>query len=346
MRVYVLAALTALLVTVLLTPLVQKWAVRRGYVDYPGGRRVHTRPTPRAGGLAIYAGFWVAMLLWSHRGPQQLWPLWLASTLIVGLGLLDDARNLRPAIKFAGQLVAATFLVLMGTRIDFVTNPLGGMIYLGYWAIPVTIFWLVAVTNTLNFIDGLDGLAAGVASIACIPLFLVALQLDRTSAAFMTIALAGAAVGFLRYNFNPARIFMGDTGAMFLGFMLAAIAVEGALKGAAALSLAIPILALGVPVLDTTLAIIRRWASGRPVYEADKGHLHHRLLALGLTQRQAVMVLYAASGVLAGAALWVTHLNPAEGMALMATLAVVAVILAQRLGSLGARGRGRSSRAL
>ncbi|PZN06464.1 MAG: undecaprenyl-phosphate alpha-N-acetylglucosaminyl 1-phosphate transferase, partial [Bacillota bacterium] len=205
--------------------------------------------------------------------------------------------------KFLGQLAAAVILVAFGTRIDFVTNPLGGMIYVGWWGIPLTILWIVALTNSLNFIDGLDGLAAGIAAIACIPLLVIAQQRDATAVVLLTACLLGASLGFLPFNFNPARVFMGDTGAMFLGYMLAAIAVEGALKGATAIALSIPLLTLGLPVFDTACAVIRRGRHGRPIYQADAGHVHHRLLQLGLSHRQAVLVLYGVSGLLGAGAL-------------------------------------------
>jgi UDP-GlcNAc:undecaprenyl-phosphate GlcNAc-1-phosphate transferase len=183
------------------------------------------------------------------------------------------------------------------------------MIYLNGWSVPLTVAWIVVVVNTLNLIDGLDGLAAGVSSIAAATLLLLAWQAGQMHVAVITAALMGSSLGFLRYNFNPARIFMGDSGSMLLGFVLAAVSVEGALKSAATIALIVPILALGLPFIDTLFAVIRRLRSGRPIYEADRGHLHHRLMDMGLNQKQVVMVLYGISALLGFGAIAITSLE-------------------------------------
>lgn len=193
-------------------------------------------------------------------------------------------------------------------KVEWVTNPLGGMFYLGKWSIPVTLFWVVGITNTLNFIDGLDGLAAGIAAIASVTMMLVNISLGQVNATLVTALLAGAALGFLPYNFNPAKIFMGDTGAMFLGFVLAAVAVDGAVKSATTIALVVPILALGLPIFDTAFAIVRRFLKGKPIMQADRGHIHHRLLDVGFSQRQAVVYMYLMSlalGLCAVILIWV-----------------------------------------
>ena len=233
-----------------------------------------------------------------------------SGSLIVALGLVDDYKNLPAKIKLLGQICAAAVLVWgFDVRIDFVTDPFGDYIYLEWFAIPATMFWLVGLTNTVNLIDGLDGLAAGVAAIASFTILLIALEQNFILVAVMTAALAGAAVGFLKYNFNPAEIFMGDTGSMFLGFMLAGISVTGAVKSVATIALVVPIFALGLPILDTTFAIVRRLRGGVPIFKPDKGHLHHRLLGVGFTQRQAVLLMYVISALFGLSAIALTAVS-------------------------------------
>lgn len=299
---YPIAFGVALLGALAFTPLVRRLALRSGLVEMPGERRIHKAPLPLGGGIAMFAAFWLSLLA-SHPERQELLGLFIATSALLLVGVADDYFELRWHSKLLGQLASAGLFVAFGDRIEFVTHPVtGGAVYIGWWGVPLTIFWLVALANVVNLIDGLDGLAAGVCAIGAIPLFAVAHQLGRYDAALMTVALAASALGFLRYNFHPARIIMGDTGAMFLGFTLAAISVGGALKGPATLAFVVPILALGLPILDTALAIVRRIAAGRPFYARDTGHLHHRLLAIGLSQRQAALTLYAASSFLAAAA--------------------------------------------
>jgi UDP-GlcNAc:undecaprenyl-phosphate GlcNAc-1-phosphate transferase len=336
---FMVAAGVAAVLAYGLTIPVRHLALRTGLVDRPGERRVHLKPIPSGGGVAIHAAFWLTVLfsqgLFAPRVPAGMVSLFWGSTAIVLIGLLDDRFELRPLLKFAGQLAVAVLVVRHGHRIEFVTNPFGGgILYLGLWGYPLTVFWIVAITNMVNFIDGLDGLAAGVSAIACVPLAVVALQMNRPSIALLTFILLGSISGFLPHNFNPARIFMGDTGAMFLGFMLGVIAVDGALKGAATIALTIPILALGVPAFDVLFAVIRRVAAGRPFYEADQGHLHHRLLALGLTQRQAVLTLYVISGLLGLGAVWSLGLKEWQGIVVFALILLCAIVLGQRVGVL------------
>lgn len=305
---YLITFIEAFAMCYILTPIVRSVALRLGFVDKPGGRHIHKIPIPLLGGVAIYLAFILTSL---HRVTMDsdLLGLLVGSTVIVVVGIIDDIMELPAKLKFLGQIIAAVIVVLYGIRIEFVTNPFGGMIYLGAWSIPVTILWIVSITNVINFVDGLDGLAAGVSSIAAFSLFVVAAEKGQAAIALLTIALAASGVGFLRYNFNPARIFMGDTGAMFLGFSLATISVIGALKGATTIALAIPVLALGLPILDTAFAIVRRVENGQPFYVADKGHIHHRLLALGLTQRQAVLLIYFITSLLGVSAVIVAQLG-------------------------------------
>ena len=328
--------LLAGLVTVAFTPLVRRAAAGWGWLARPHARSVHREPVPTAGGVAIFAGFWAAAGAAALAGVdvvrQEGWPLLLASALVLVTGLVDDRYQLAPGWKFLGQLAAAALLVATGTRIEFVTHPAGGMIPLGPWAAAVTVLWLVALTNTMNFLDGLDGLAAGTSAIASLALLAIAAQRDQVGVAFLCAALAGSALGFLPYNFNPARIFMGDTGGQFLGFVLAAIAVEGALKGPAAVAVTTVFLTLGLPLLDGVGAIVRRLLGRRPIYEGDRGHVHHRLLERGFTHRTAVLVLYAVNLAMAVGALLTMELPITLGTAHFALLGGAALAFARYLG--------------
>ncbi len=316
MPIYIWAFAVAMIVALLVTPLVILLAEKTGAMDAPNARKVHKKPIPRIGGLAIYAGFMAAIIFVAAKfgldGEQvkETVGLILSGSLIVAVGLIDDYKNLPAKVKLLGQILAAAVLVLgFDVRIDFVTDPFGDYIYLEWFAIPATMFWLVGLTNTVNLIDGLDGLAAGVAAIASFTILLIALEQNFILVAVMTAALAGAAVGFLKYNFHPARIFMGDTGSMFLGFMLAGISVTGAVKSVATIALIVPIFALGLPILDTTFAIVRRLRGGVPIFKPDKGHLHHRLLGVGFTQCQAVLLMYVISALFGLSAIALTAVS-------------------------------------
>lgn len=325
----------ALLASWLLTPVVRVGALRSGLVDHPGPRRMHAVPMPKGGGLAIYAAFWLAVLLLPLQGGAY-WGLWAASTVMLLVGLVDDRYELRWYLKLGGQIAAAVLFCLWGGRIEFVTHPISGdMVHIGWWGVPLTIVWLVALANMVNLIDGLDGLAAGVCVIACAPLFIVAMSMGRTDAALLTVALGAAALGFLPHNFSPARIIMGDTGAMFLGFVLAAISVEGALKGPTALAFIAPVLALGLPIFDTLFSVVRRVAANRPIYEADRDHLHHRLLAMGLSQRQAVLTLYGVSAVLGAGALLTVDAGVRVSLGVFLLVLAGMALFAYRVGGLG-----------
>ena len=316
MPIYSWAFAVALCVSLLVTPAVIMLAKKTGALDAPNARKVHKKPIPRIGGLAIYTGFMAAIIFVAIKfnldaeSLRETIGLVVSGSLIVALGLIDDYKNLPAKIKLLGQIVAAAVLVLaFDVRIDFVTDPFGDYIYLEWFALPATMFWLVGLTNTVNLIDGLDGLAAGVASIASFTIMLIALEQDFILVAVLTAAVAGAALGFLKYNFNPAQIFMGDTGSMFLGFMLAGISVTGAVKSVATIALVVPVFALGLPILDTTFAIVRRLRGGVPIFKPDKGHLHHRLLSVGFTQRQAVLLMYVISALFGLSAIALTAVS-------------------------------------
>ena len=248
------------------------------------------------------------------------------------MGIFDDLYDLSPKIKLIGQIAAAAILVCFGIKVEWVTNPFGGMFYLGKLSIPITIFWVVGITNTLNFIDGLDGLAAGISSIASFTLMVMALCEGLSSVVVLTAALAGGALGFLPHNFNPAKIFMGDTGAMFLGYTLAAISVVGAVKSATVIALVVPILALGLPIMDTAFAILRRFVNGYPIMQADKDHIHHRLLAIGFTQKQTVLIMYSISAVYGMSAIALAEMGLLQAGFILIALIILLIVTGRQLG--------------
>ena len=338
---YMLAFLIAIGAALVVTPGVILFAAKTGAMDAPDARKVHKKPIPRIGGIGIYIAFMAGMLVvmsmnvLTEEVSHELIGLLFGGSLIVLLGIIDDYKNLPAKVKLVGQIIAATVLVVVfDVRIDFITDPFGDYLFLEFMAIPATIFWIVGLTNTVNLIDGLDGLAAGVSTIACITIFLVALQQDILLVAVLTAALGGAAMGFLYYNFNPARIFMGDSGSMFLGYMLAGISIIGAVKCAATIALIVPILALGLPILDTTFAIVRRYRGGVPIFKPDKGHLHHRLLDLGFTQRQAVLLMYVISALLGLSAVALTEVSPQFAILIVGLVVAAVLFGAKKIGIL------------
>ena len=337
---FIWALLIAMVVSFAITPLVIVFAGKTGALDAPDARKVHQKPIPRIGGIGIYVAFMAGTLAMLDFGAFEpdvqrgIIGLLVSSSLIVLLGIVDDYKSLPAKVKLLGQIVAASVLVAFGVQIDFIADPFGDYFYLEYFAIPATIFWIVGLTNTVNLIDGLDGLAAGVATIASITILLVAIQNDFVLVTILTAALAGAAIGFLRYNFNPAKIFMGDTGSMFLGFMLAGISVIGAVKSAATIALIVPILALGVPIMDTSFAIIRRYRGGVPIFKPDKGHLHHRLLDMGFNQRQAVLLMYIISALLGFSAVLLNEVSGGIAIAIVICVVLAVFFGAKKLGIL------------
>jgi UDP-GlcNAc:undecaprenyl-phosphate GlcNAc-1-phosphate transferase len=302
----------AIVVTLAVTPLVRGFSVHASLMDEPGGRKVHTTAVPRLGGVGIVSGLTAALLLetagevwwgWVHilvRGDGQVLGTVLGVAAIFALGIVDDVRGMKAGTKFLGQLLAAIVVIAFGLRITFFSNPFGsGRLMLGWTSYPLTVLWLVGFANVFNLIDGLDGLAAGVAGIAATSFLALALTMNQPIAAVLAASLIGACIGFLRYNFSPASIYMGDSGAMSIGFVLGCVSLSGVMKSAAAISLVAPLLIIGVPLVDTASAIIRRWRHGRPIHEADNGHIHHRLLHRGFSQRQTVLIIYGWSAALA-----------------------------------------------
>ena len=312
------------------TPPVKNFAHKIGAIDVPkDARRMHKKPIPRLGGLAIYGGFLFSILIFGQLDKTMLCVL-LGGALIVALGIFDDVLALSAKLKFVVQIVAAAIPVCVGDmQIGLFTNlnPLSDtpFVHLGILAVPVTIIWIVGITNAVNLIDGLDGLAVGVSSIAAITMLAVALLTGNMPIAITMAALAGACIGFMPYNLNPAKIFMGDTGSTFLGYMLATVSIMGLFKFYAVISFAVPFLILGLPIFDTANAIIRRLAAGRSPMSPDRGHVHHKLIDMGFNQKQAVAILYAISATLGLTAVVLT--SSGEVKALVLLLAVLAVIL-------------------
>ncbi len=324
-----LALFAALGVSFAMTPAVRAFACRVGAMDVPGeARRIHDHPIPRLGGLAIFIGFLVGVLPFTPiTVPVQ--GILLGCVIIVVAGVVDDLISLRPWIKLLAQLAAAGVAVAHGVTIHVLTNPAGihqwEFIVLGALAVPFTLVWIVGVTNAVNLIDGLDGLAVGVSAISCTTMLVVSLlESELPEVSVILGALAGACVGFMPYNLNPAKIFMGDTGAMLLGYVLATVSILGLFKMYAVVTFAIPVLALAVPLSDTIFAIVRRLIHGQNPMKPDRSHLHHRLLALGLNQKQAVAVLYAISAIL-GLAAVVLAAGGAMRMLLLAVAFLIAV---------------------
>jgi UDP-GlcNAc:undecaprenyl-phosphate/decaprenyl-phosphate GlcNAc-1-phosphate transferase len=326
----------ALVVALVLTPVMRKLALRTGFVDRPVARSMHTEPKPYLGGVAIFAAFAVAAAVGGALREPAVRGILVGGALVVLLGIIDDKVRLNARVKMLGQLVAAVVLVYgFDVKIEQIYSPLGDQ-YVRFhaWAGPLTIFWVVSFVNVVNLIDGLDGLAAGISSIASLTLLMVSLQEGFTSAVVLTAALAGACIGFLRYNFNPAKIFMGDAGSMFLGFALAAISVHGVLKTTVTVGVFVPVLALALPIFDTAFAIIRRLASGRSIGEADKDHLHHRLLRLGLSHRNTVLVMWTISAWLGLSAVAVTEVTLAQALLIVGIVLLGILFGAKKVGLL------------
>jgi UDP-GlcNAc:undecaprenyl-phosphate GlcNAc-1-phosphate transferase len=296
-------ALVAFAVVVLVTPAVGGVARLIGAVDAPGGRRLNLTPIPRLGGVALFLGIFVPSLAFLPLGSETR-GLLLGAAVAVGVGAIDDLLGLRWWQKLAGQILAASVPTMFGIWVDRFTFPFVGIHTVPSWAgIPATIVWIVAIMNMVNFLDGLDGLAAGVAAIAGVTFAVIALSLAKPEAAIMAAIVFGACLGFLRHNFYPARIFMGDSGALLLGFVLAALSVQGLLKTAATVALFFPLLVLAVPIVDTTFVVARRLRHGQKVFEGDQAHLHHRFLRRGFSQPRAAVTIWAWCLSLAAAAL-------------------------------------------
>lgn len=286
-----LALVVAFVASILLTPLVKRLAYRIGAVDKPNYRKVHDHVMPRLGGLAIFIAFLLGVIILRPMDESMI-AILIGSFVIIITGVLDDMLEISPKAKLVGQTIAATIVIFFGdVQIDFINLPFGGVLNFGYLSVPLTLIWIIGITNAINLIDGLDGLAAGVSTIALITLAGMAFTMGNMFVLAMALLIAASTCGFLFYNFHPAKIFMGDTGALFLGFMISVLALLG-FKNVTFISLVIPIVMLGVPISDTFFAIVRRLLNKQPPFSPDKSHLHHRLMSIGFTHRQTVLIIY------------------------------------------------------
>jgi len=298
---HLIAFIVSSLVVLWSTPVVKSIGLKSGHVDRPAERKIHQRPMVRLGGVSIFAGTLSALLIiWWTGGfgflpPDKEWEIWgvtLGGLAFFMIGLLDDLFNLSPIARLLMQCGVASVAWWVGVRIDFLSHPFDGLVQIGWLSLPITVIWLVGMANAINWIDGLDGLAAGVSGIAAVVMLIVTLFMEQPAAALIAAALAGGALGFLRYNFNPAQIFMGDGGAYFMGFTLAGVGVIGLVKSTAVTAVLLPYLILAVPLLDMSAVIVSRIRNGKSPFIADKRHLHHRLLQAGLSHRLTVLFIY------------------------------------------------------
>lgn len=323
----VCAVLCAALLAFAMTPIVRVFAVKIKAIDVPqDGRRMHHKPIPRTGGLAIFLSFLISAIGFCSMDRELVTILIGGGTLVL-LGVLDDVYRLNAFVKLAVQIVVALFAVSQGVTIDFIG--LGGSyIPFGVWSIPITVLWIVGLTNAVNFIDGLDGLACGVSAICSVSLFLVML-LSGSSAAHCLITgiLAGSCLGFLPFNVNPARIFMGDTGALFLGYTLSILSVVGIFKTDMILAFFIPLSIFGLPLADTAFAVVRRIAHKKSPFAADRGHLHHKLMDMGFGQKQSVRILYAVCSILGISAVMLTDESWFGGALVLVSALVIFFII-------------------
>ncbi len=333
------------------TPLVKALSVKVGAVDVPkDGRRMHDHPIPRMGGLAIFLGFMTAMLLFVPLNTEKQGML-LGAVIIVVLGMLDDKYALPAKPKFLVQVAAALIAVMAGNRIEVLSNPNifspDPVWMLGWLSYPVTVIWIVAITNAVNLIDGLDGLACGVSTISAATMLIIALRFRESEldVAIMMAALAGACIGFLPYNFNPAKIFMGDTGSTFLGFIMATVSVEGMFKQYTIISFVVPFLMLGLPIFDVCFAVVRRVSHGQSPMQPDRGHVHHRLIDMGFSQKQAVGVLYVISAILGLSAVVLTASGAVKAMVFLLAMCAAAGIAWRVFLPNGPHDRGEETKA-
>ena len=320
----------ALLVSFVSTPLAEAFARKVGAIDVPkDARRVHDHPIPRMGGLAIFLGFVLGVVLFAQID-TQLKGILLGSVVIVAVGVVDDITPLPALVKLVVQIGAALIAVWFGVRIEHLANPIfwsaREYLNLGVFSIPVTVLWIVGITNSVNLIDGLDGLAVGVSAIASLSMLAISIMLGQWNPAIVLAAVLGACIGFMPYNLNPAKIFMGDTGALMLGYVLACVSVTGLLKFYTIISFTVPLLALGLPIFDTAFAIIRRLLKGQNPMSPDRGHFHHRLIDMGMSQKQAVALLYGISSILGLSSVMITTNGEMKALVLVFAFVVAIAI--------------------
>ena len=348
MTTYLVAFLCAVTVSTFLTLLVRNRALKYGWVDQAKtSRKIHEAPVPRLGGIAIVGGFFAPLVALSlvdsavgrtfYSNTDLVSGLFCCGISTAFLGLYDDFRGSGAKLKFAIQFAAAGALYSLGFRIEQIANPFGVPLVLGVLSIPFTLLWIVGIINAMNLIDGLDGLAGGVAFIAVATNFVLALARGEVLLCLVMAALGGAVLGFLVFNFNPASIFMGDAGSMFLGFVLATVSIKTSAKSGTVVAMLVPILALGLPIMDTLLAVIRRSLLGRAIFSSDREHIHHRLMSrLVMSHRQAVLVLYGICCLFALTALGIAHANSSQGTMLLVGIGLLVFVLIRKLGYLSA----------
>lgn len=333
--VIIMTLIFCMALTMLLTPPVRWLAIRYNIMDAPDKRKVHQSPMPRMGGLAIYLSFWITVFV-TQPTNQEILSFFIGSLLIIISGIWDDLKGLKPIVKILFQLAAASIVIIGGVKVSFITRIFGGGPQaLGVLSVPLTILWITGMTNAINLVDGLDGLAAGISGIAAISIGIISWMEGLPSVGILALILGVSTLGFLKYNFHPAKIFMGDTGALFLGYALAVLSIMGLTKMATTVSLFLPIIVLGVPIMDTVFAIVRRILNKKPIFGADKDHLHHRLLALGLSHTKAVLVVYGVCIFLSLSAIGMALLTNEKAMMVMVLVVLIVIYGADRLGILG-----------
>ena len=325
-----LAIAASFIISFAATPIVKSFANRVGAIDVPkDARRMHTQPIPRLGGLAIFIGFILSVVLFADI-TREVQGILLGSVVVVIIGVIDDIIPLPALVKFVVQIAAALIAVYYGVVIDVLSNlniwSHSEYLILGGWSVPLTVLWIVAITNSVNLIDGLDGLAAGISTISSFTMLVIALVGVDINVAIITAALAGSCIGFLPYNKNPAKIFMGDTGALLLGYVLATVSIIGLFKWYAFISFAVPFLVVGLPLFDTAFSFIRRLLKGKNPMKPDRGHFHHRLIDMGFNQKQAVAIAYAISGVLGMAAVVIATRGEIRAIILVVSFFVAGII--------------------
>ena len=345
MTTYLGILIASFLITYFATPVIQALALRVGALDLPSERKIHSRVTPRLGGLAVFIGFWAAFLLglgvndkFREAFLEPIWGIFLGSLLLVVIGVYDDIKGASPQLKFPFQVTAALIAFYFGIRFMllsdifhiFTSEP--SVFKLTYWtSLFFTLLWIVGITNAMNFVDGIDALAGGLSFIAAVTLFIVALNLEQYFFASLYVALIGATAGFGNYNKYPAKIFLGDTGSTFLGFVLACVSVLACHKSTALGSLLIPIVALGIPISDTGYAVIRRYLLGRSLFKADKGHLHHRLLEMGYTPKEVVWIIYILSIALSLGVFFLINAHSEFASLVVGMMTIAALLVASKL---------------
>lgn len=324
--------IVAFLISLGSTPIVKAFATKVGAMDVPrDARRVHDHPIPRMGGLSIFLGFLLSVLLFVDI-TNEIRGILLGLVLIVATGVLDDIVSLNAWVKLGAQILAAVIAVLHGVEIHFFMHPnvfvQGNVLNIGWLSYPITVLWIVGITNSVNLIDGLDGLAVGVSTISCITILVAVLLTGGVdpSVPLLIAALAGACIGFMPYNLNPAQIFMGDTGSLMLGFTLSTVSVLGLFKFYTIVTFVVPVLALAVPLSDTIFAFCRRILHGQSPFKADRGHFHHKLMDLGFNQKQSVAILYAISAILGLAAVTLTTNGALRFLLLLLALAIAIAV--------------------